>query len=72
MRDLDYDEDIPVEENDDIPQDYPTADMDELRDMGIDEEVAKILNINCQKLIHETEDLESWVHKLTSDQKQSY
>ena len=58
IKDLDYDEDIPVGQNDDILQDYPTAYVDELGNMGIDEEVAKILNVNHQKLTHETEDLE--------------
>ena len=51
---------------------YDTICVDEMRDNEVNRDISKNLNVNHQKIIHETEDLQSRVQNLTVDQFSVY
>ena len=72
IADLDYGEVIPLDEDDNNLVQYQTVSLGDYCDNETDKEIRKLLNINRQKLIHETKDLKTRISKLTNDQKKVF
>ena len=67
VEELDYGEDIPIEDDDSWTS-YHTVDVNEIRDTEVNADITRILNVNCQMIIIESENLQSRLAKLTESQ----
>ena len=68
ISDLDYGEVIPIDDDDTQLLQYPTVHIDDCYDNETDQDIKKILNINRQRILHETKDLQLRIANLTNDQ----
>ena len=65
---MDYEEEIPIG-NANVLHDYEIVGLVDERDSQTDMDVVQLLNVNCQKIIHETTSLEEHKLKLSGNKR---